>query len=107
MARSIFFTAAGRRQQVGRERLQATHHHVAVRIDEAWQQGAPLEVDQLRLRALELHHLVPAAHRDDPAARLGDGLGTHRLIVHREDRAAGPDALGRRRGLGRGGAQQE
>ena len=95
-----------RGEEIGRERLQPTHHHVAVGIHEARQQRAPVQVDQPRVRPAQLHHLVAAAHRDDPAVLLRNGLGAHRRIVHGQDAAARPDAVrGLREGAGAGQQQ--
>jgi hypothetical protein len=67
---------------------------ITVRVDETGKQGATTEVMQLRFRSLEFHDFGPATDRDDLAVALGECLGAHGLVVHDEDRATGPDAVG-------------
>jgi hypothetical protein len=87
---------------------------VRVRVDEAGQQRAALQVRDDRLGALESGlHLAALADRDDPAAldrhRLCGGL----LVVDRHDGAAGEDLVGKadarqeRGGAGRGQRQDD
>lgn len=59
----------GRRQQVGRNRLQSHPAQVAVRIHKAGDQGAPLQVHHLRGGALPAGHLVTAPQRPSATIR--------------------------------------
>ena len=74
-------------------------------IDEAGHQCATLQVDHLGPGAFQLHHVGFGTDGDDPAACFGDGFDAHRLVVHREDRPAGPDAVGGLRSGSRHGRQ--
>ena len=92
-----------RRQHVGRQRLQPAHEHVAVGVDEARQQRAAGEVDDLGGRAPVGHHRVRRPDGHDAAVLLGHRLGAHGGVGHGQDRPAGPDPVG---GLPRGGGGQ-
>ncbi len=91
----------GRRQHVGRKRLNAAEDDVPVRIDEARQHRACPKVDDLRPRPLQCQYLGGRAHGEDPSVLHRHGLHPHRGVVHREDRAARPDPVSRPGRLGR------
>jgi hypothetical protein len=86
--------AVGRRQQVGRQRLQAAHEDVTVTVDETGQERASLEIDDVGIPAPMAHNRVLAADCDDESVFDRDRLGAHRGVIHGQDLAAGPDAVG-------------
>lgn len=100
--RDVCRLAIRRCQQVRRQSLQAAHHDMAVRIDEARDHGPAGEVDHLCLRAAQPHHVRAAADGDDAPCALGHRFGAHRGIVQRQDRPTRPDPVGRRDRLRQG-----
>ena len=86
----------GRRRRTERLRLHVDERaEVAVAVDEAGHERLAGQIGDLRRRALVPQHLGLGADRHDPAAgdrhRLGRGLRG----VHRHDRPAADDPLGR------------
>jgi hypothetical protein len=68
---------------------------MAVPVHEARHEGLALEVDDLGGFALVLHDVGLAADRQDPVAGDRHRLGRRRRRMHRDDRAAADDPLGR------------
>ena len=97
-------------QHVGADRLQADHHDMPMRIDEARQHGAAFEVHHPRPRPAGRLHLPARADGQDAPATDRHGLGRGLRIVDGDDRAAAVDQVGAAAGGGRrlrrGAAQQ-
>ncbi|MNT11893.1 hypothetical protein D3C72_1468000 [compost metagenome] len=106
--RDVVAVTVGRRQQVGVARLQPDHGDVAVRIEEARQQGAAVQIDHLGVAAHSPAGGVQRAHGDDDAVTHGHGLGGRHGVVDGQDGAAGEDCRRRHpRGLGHAAASQQ
>gem|GEM_PF-3952349 len=78
-------------KQVGVARLQPDHGDVAVRIEKAGQQGAPVQVQRAGASAHGGARGVQRAHGDDDAVAHGHRLGGRHGVVDGQDRAAGED----------------
>ena len=93
--RDVGHLAVRRGQQIGTHRLKAAAGHVAMRIDEAGQQGGSLQIDHAGLVCLQLHHIGKGTHRQNPAILDGNGIGARGCIGHGQDRAARIDRIRR------------
>ena len=106
--RDVVARPVRRRQQVGVARLQPDHGDVAVRVEEARQQGAPVQIDRLGVATDSGAGGVQRAHGDDDAIAHRHGLGRRHGVVDGQDRPAGEDHVRRRsRGLGHAAASQQ
>ncbi|MNQ70079.1 hypothetical protein D3C85_847030 [compost metagenome] len=105
---NVVALAIRRGQQVGVARLQPDHGDVAVRIEEARQQGAAVQIDHLGVAAHSPAGGVQRAHGDDDAVAHGHGLGGRHGVVDGQDGAAGEDHVRRAaRSLGHAAASDE
>ena len=86
--------AIGGGEHVGADRLQADHDDMAVRIDEAGQQGAAFEVHQARAGAARRLHLLAGADGKDAPAAHGDRLGRGLRVIDGDDGPAAVDQVG-------------
>ena len=99
----------GRRQQIGRDRLQADTVHMPMAVDEARQHGLASQIDLGRAAPGPAHHIRLRSGMDDPALANQHGFdGIRPLTDHGENRPAAVDNVRstRRAGGAAGGKGQ-
>ena len=89
--RDVVALTVRRGQQVGVARLQPDHGDVAVRIEEARQQGAAVQIDHLGVAAHSRAGGVQRADRHDHPVAHRHGFGGRHGVVDGQDGAAGED----------------
>src|SRR5918993_1225179 len=82
--------------------LRPAQDGVAVRVEEAGQEGPPAQVDDARAGAAPRLDLRARAHRQDAAAAHGDRFRLRAAVVHGDDGAAEIDGVGGARRVARG-----